>query len=38
MLTPSSVGCAYVRLGTWSSLLHDKQDPRFFFGGLTVTI
>ena len=24
-------GCVYVRLGTWSSLLCDRQYPRFFF-------
>lgn len=26
-----SVGGAYVRMGAWSYLLHDKHYPRFFF-------
>lgn len=26
-----SVGCAYVRMGAWSYLLHGKHRPRFFF-------
>ncbi len=31
MLAPYGVGCAYVRLGTWSSHLHDKQVPTLLF-------